>query len=677
MNLFDRQHAEDEIKRLTAEINRHNQLYHEEDAPQISDAEFDALVRQLEKLEAEHPDLIQPDSPSHKVGGAVKSEFKTAEHRVAMLSLSNAFENDEIEDFIARIKRFLGLDKMPEIICEPKIDGVSCSLTYENGALVQALTRGDGKTGEDITANIRTIKTIPHTLKGKNWPESVDIRGEVYMEGEDFEALNKQRVADDEKVFANARNAAAGSLRQLDSRVTQKRPLKFFAYALGHSSEKFSCHSEELESLRSWGLTTPPETHVFQDMKALLDNYQRMVEARYDLSFAVDGLVYKVNDKSLQQRLGFVARAPRWAIAHKFPAEQATTVLEDIQIQVGRTGVLTPVARLKPVHVGGVTVSNATLHNQDYIKERDIRIGDTVFVERAGDVIPKVVAPVAEKRPKGTEAYDFPTMCPACGSQAVRLEGEAAWRCMNKMNCPAQLEALLMHFVGRKQFDIDGLGEKQIQKFIGLGWLESPADIFHLQDYADEMRELEGYGDKSVDNLLAAIEASKTIALPRFVAALGIPLVGEQVATLLASRYASLDRLAQVARENVEELEAIDGIGPRLAESLLDFFVEEHNRELLRQLEQAGVVVEDYTAPQTADNPFKGKTVVLTGALEGMSRDEAKARLQTLGAKVSSSVSGKTDYVVAGAEPGSKLKKANELGVSVLDEAQFRQLMER
>ncbi|MBI1363013.1 MAG: NAD-dependent DNA ligase LigA [Proteobacteria bacterium] len=659
---------------LVAEVNRHNALYHTDDAPEISDDAFDKLFHELKALEAQYPHLIQADSPTKKVGGQTKRTFAEVAHRTAMLSLDNAFSREDVADFATRIQRILNLPEMPALVAEFKIDGLSCSLTYENGKLVRAVTRGDGQVGEDITANVKTIANIPHVLNGDSVPRSVDIRGEIYMTRADFESLNARQAAAEQKVFANPRNAAAGSVRQLDSSITASRPLKFFAYALGFTSEDvtFATHTDQLAALAAWGFTTVPDVQVFTDIERLYTWYEALGKRRYDLPYAIDGIVYKVNDLTLQKRLGFVARAPRWAIAHKFPAEQATTVLEGIDIQVGRTGVLTPVARLKPVGVGGVMVANATLHNEDYIAERDIRIGDTVFVERAGDVIPKVVSVVMPKRPEGAEPYIFPTACPACGTPTIRPEGEAAHRCPNHFDCPAQVEQALIHFVSKSAYDIDGLGEKQVVLFLKEGLVRTPADIFRLHEKRDRLLEMEGFGDKSVDNLLAAIEAARTVSLPRFISALGIPMVGAQVAQLIAARYTSLDALLAAIKNGTaaEELDNVDGIGPRIVENVLAYFTEPHNRHRLDDL-RAFVTPQDYVQKATRQTPFTGKTVVLTGTLSRMTRDEAKIRLQEAGAKVASSISTKTDILIAGEAAGSKLKKAAELGVAVMDEDAF------
>ena len=670
--------ARKRIETLRREVERHNRLYHEKDEPEISDAEYDKLFNELEKLEQEHPEFKDHSSPTQKVGAAV-SKREVVKHRVPMLSLSNGFSSDDITDFIDRIKRYLGRDDMPAVAAEYKIDGVSCSLRYDKGRLVQALTRGDGREGEDITQNVKTISNVPHKLNTDTPPESIDIRGEIFISRQDFEDLNKKQAENGEKVFANARNAAAGTVRQLDPAITARRPLRFFAYAMGYLSadKTFKTHTDQLDAFDAWGFTLVPDVKKFTSANELLEWYKKLTKERFNLDFAIDGIVYKVNDRDLQERLGYVARAPRWAIAHKFPAEQATTVLENIELQVGRTGVVTPVAKLAPVHVGGVTVSNATLHNEDYIRERDIRVGDTVFVERAGDVIPKVVRVVENKRPAGAKKYTFPNQCPACGHEIFRLEGEAAHRCVNSFGCSAQREAALEHFVGRNQFDIDGLGEKMLRLLMAKGFIKTPADIFLLHNHREDLIQLEGYGKKSIDNLLESIDARCTVSFQRFVAALGIPLVGGQVAGLLGSYWQSFAAFMEgsMTQKGREKNENIDGIGPRIAEGLYDYFREEKNRQQIKALFAAGVKAEDYKKPQTQKTtPLTGKTVVLTGTLS-ISRDEAKHKLAQVGAKVSSSLSGNTDYLIAGDKPGSKLKKAESLGVEVLDEEKLNTLL--
>jgi len=667
------------IRHLAELIRHHNDLYHTLDEPEISDSEYDELFRELEGLENRYPHLRQADSPTQKVGGATRAEvFASRPHRVPMRSLANAFTAEDVREFWARVEKFLSLDNGLEVVVEPKIDGVSLSLTYSGGVFSQALTRGDGEVGEDVTANVRTIAEVPATLRGAA-PALVEVRGEVYITEVDFQTLNAQQAETGGKLFANPRNAAAGSLRQLESSVTARRPLRFLAYAVGAYQGEGLAESETalVAQLASWGFATPT-LQTAASVEELNGIYAQWLAGRHTrVPYAIDGLVYKVNSKGYQKRLGELARTPRWAIAHKFPPEQATTTVLAITVQVGRTGKLTPVAKLAPVHVGGVTVTNATLHNEDYVTQRDIRVGDTVFVERAGDVIPKVVSVVEGKRPPGTLPFTFPHTCPSCHSPAMRVEGEADWRCINHYSCPAQLEAQLIHFVSRGCFDIDGLGERQIQLFIAENLLQTPADIFTLGEHAATLRRWEGFGEKSVANLVAAIEKAKTISLPRFVAALGVPLVGETTAADLARHYPTWPELfaALTAEDAATTLTAIDGVGPKVASSLAQFFANSHNVRLVESLVANGVRVRPHTRA-AAQGAFTGKTVVLTGTLATLSREEAKARLLAQGAKVTGSVTSKTDMVIAGAEPGGKLKSAHQLGIPVLDEAAFRALLQ-
>jgi DNA ligase (NAD+) len=683
-----------EMQTLAAEIRHHNERYYTHDDPEISDADYDKLVRKLEQLEAAHPHLKLPDSPTLKVGAKIESArqagFKTGRHLVPMRSLANAFSQDEVADFLDRIIKFLRLEQAPDLVIEPKIDGVSLSLTYQNGTLIRALTRGDGETGEDVTANVKTIASIPQTLRlhpgvalmsahdmrdrdTRPLPSLCEIRGEVYMEHADFQKLNEQQAERGGKVFANSRNGAAGSLRQLDPAVTARRPLKFLAYAFGAlEGEAFKTHAGELKALKAWGFTIPG-VGAATNLGHLMQAWQNRRDHRYDLPYAIDGLVYKVNDLALQQRLGELARSPRWAIAHKFPPEQATTLLESIEVQVGRSGKITPVAKLKPVHVGGVTVTNATLHNQDYISQRDIRPGDMVFVERAGDVIPQVVKPADADPKRPNPPFRFPHNCPACGTPLVRELEAADWLCPNTTACPAQKQAFLEHFVGRGAFDIDGLGEKQLALFQREGLLKAAADIFHLAGHADKLRTFEGYGDKSVTNLLAAIEAAKQPTLARFLIALGIPGVGEATATDLAHHFKTWEALeAILARPEAEaRLTNIQGIGPIVAHNILTHLCEPHTRRLVADLLSAGVRPRTSLPPPHHRGFFSDKTVVLTGTLQAMSRDEAKSRLTGQGAKVTNSVTSNTDFLITGADPGSKLKNAQKLGVKVLEEEEF------
>ncbi len=678
---LDEAAAEAELARLAREIAHHDRLYHQQDAPAISDADYDALVRRNRAIEARFPALTRPDSPSLRVGAAPAEAFGKVVHPVPMLSLDNAMEAEAVVEFLARIRRFLNLaaDAPVDLMAEPKIDGLSCALRYEAGLLVSGATRGDGTTGEDITANVRTIRDIPQRLDAKDPPPVLEVRGEVFMELKEFQALNERRAKEELPLFANPRNAAAGSVRQLDSTITASRRLRFFAYGWGAAEPPIGgSYQGFLDMLAGMGLRVNPLNRLCRNAEDLLAYHDEIGGRRAGLGYDIDGVVYKVNDLKLQQRLGFVGRAPRWAIAHKFPAQQAVTVVDDIVVQVGRTGALTPVALLAPITVGGVVVGRATLHNQDYIEEKDIRVGDQVVIQRAGDVIPQVVEVVLDRRPADAAPYVFPEHCPECGSLAVRPPGEAVRRCTGGLICPAQMEGRLEHVVGRDAFDIEGLGKKQVPQLIEAGLLKSPADIFRLaSDSArlEALAGLEGWGQKKIENLVAAIEARRRVPLDRFILALGIRFIGEANARLLARHYATLDawRRAMLAvaagdEEARAELADIDGIGPKLVEAISEFFQERHNLEALDDL--AGeVTVEAVEAPAKGGSPLAGKTVVFTGSLERMTRAEAKSLAEQLGAKVAGSVSGKTDYVVLGADAGSKAKKAAELGVATLDEA--------
>jgi DNA ligase (NAD+) len=658
--------AANRLMRLAKEIAHHNRLYHDNDAPEISDADYDALVRENAALEGEYPHLVRSDSPSKAVGAAPTSALAKVTHAKPMLSLDNAFADDEVTEFVARVRRFLNLseDAPVALTAEPKIDGLSCSLRYENNVLVQAATRGDGSVGEDVTPNVRTISDVPQTLQG-NAPAIFEIRGEVYMAKDDFAALNERLAGT--RVFANPRNAAAGSLRQKDAGVTASRPLRFLAHGWGEASAlPGDTQYDVMRAIESWGVPVS-DMLVSAETDGALAQYRKIEALRADLPFDIDGVVYKVDRLDWQARLGFVAKAPRWAIAHKFPAERAETTLEAIDIQVGRTGKLTPVGRLTPVTVGGVVVSNVTLHNRDEIARLGVRPGDRVVVQRAGDVIPQIV----DNLTRGIERliYTFPDHCPECASEAVAEEGEVDVRCTGGLICPAQRIERLKHFVSRAALDIEGLGEKTIVEFFGLGWLHSPADIFRLKSHRDELLTREGWKEKSVDNLLAAIEAKRAPDPARFLFGLGIRHVGRVTAKDLVKAFGTVERVAEVSQspDAQGELSGIDGIGPVVAEALIDFFHEEHNR-----------VVWDDLLHQVAPPPYvsnvrasavSGKTVVFTGTLETMSRDEAKAQAEALGAKTSGSVSARTDLVVAGPGAGSKLKKAAELGIEVIDEA--------
>jgi DNA ligase (NAD+) len=672
--------AEAELAWLAAELARHDRLYHQADAPEISDADYDALQHRNAAVEAQFPDLVRPDSPRFRVGAPPAEAFGKVEHKVPMLSLDNAMDEAAVHEFLARIRRFLNLaaDAPVDMVAEPKIDGLSCAVRYENGLLVRGATRGDGSVGEDITANVRTIRDIPQRLLGAP-PPVLEVRGEIFMELDKFTALNARREADGLALFANPRNAAAGSVRQLDSKITAARRLRFFAYGWGEAEPAITgTYSGFLDRLKAAGLRVNPLTRHCTSATALLAYHAEVAERRATLGYDIDGVVYKVDDLRLQQRLGYVGRAPRFAIAHKFPAQQAITQIREIKVQVGRTGALTPVAELEPITVGGVVVRRATLHNEDYILDKDIRIHDFVVIQRAGDVIPQVVEVVLDRRPADAIPYVFPDHCPDCGSQAVRPEGEAVRRCTGGLVCPAQVEARLEHVVGRDAFDIEGLGKKQVPQLHEAGLLRTPADLFRLiTDPArrERLEALEGWGTRKIEKLAAAIEARRTLPLDRFILALGIRFIGEANAKLLARHYGSLEgwktaMLAVAAGDDQAkaELSDIDGIGPRLVEAIAEFFAEAHNLEALDDL-ASEVTVEPTAAPAASASPFAGKTLVFTGSLEQMTRAEAKALAEQLGAKVAGSVSKKTDFVVLGADAGSKAKKAAELGVATLDEA--------
>jgi DNA ligase (NAD+) len=681
--------AVDELTRLADEIAAHDIRYHQQDDPTISDADYDALKQRNAAIEARFPHLIRENSPSLRVGAARSEQFSPVEHGVPMLSLDNAFSDEDTAEFDARVRRFLRLgDEEVAYTAEPKIDGLSCSIRYEKGELVQAATRGDGRVGEDVTANVRTIGEIPKRLKGAGWPDVIEIRGEVYLGHEEFEALNEAAAAANQKTYANPRNAAAGSLRQIDPKITAARPLRFFAYAWGLISGPFAdTQWEALAKLKEWGFQTTPQSRCVKGVEGLLDAYREMEALRPHLGFDIDGVVYKVDRLDWQGRLGFVSRAPRWGVARKFPAQQARTILEAIDIQVGRTGALTPVARLTPVTVGGVVVTNATLHNADEIARLDVRVGDTVILQRAGDVIPQIVSVVMDERPKPEPApYEFPHICPCPLKTEIVRETTASGaetvvrRCSGEFACPFQKLAHLRHFVSRRAFDIEGLGEKQLVAFHERGWLNSPADIFRLHERRDELLATEGYGEVSVRNLLAGIEARRTIALDRFIYGLGIRHIGETTATVMARGYhtadaflAAMDKVADRDPEAVEELDAMDQIGDAVIEAAASYFAEDHNRALVQDLRRE-LSIQDAELPK-ADTAVAGKTVVFTGALERMTRDEAKAQAERLGAKVSGSVSKKTDIVVAGRGAGSKLKTAAELGVQVMTEDEWLALV--
>ena len=682
--------AKAELARLADLLGRANAAYHTQDAPDLSDAEYDRLKRRNQAIEERFPGLKRADSPSDKVGAAPAEGFGKVRHDVAMLSLGNAFEDEDVVDFDARIRKYLGLPSGTPLAftAEPKIDGLSLSLRYENGDLVQAATRGDGAVGENVTANARTIDTIPTRIEGA--PALLEVRGEVYMRHDDFDALNARQTANGGKTFANPRNAAAGSLRQLDAEITRARPLAFFAYAWGALSAPLAeTQFQAIERLKAFGFDTNPLTTLCDGPQEMIAHYRKIEEQRATLGYDIDGVVYKVNDLALQDRLGFRSTTPRWAIAHKFPAELAWTRLEDITIQVGRTGALSPVARLHPVTVGGVVVSNATLHNEDYIKGldskgarirdgKDIRVGDWVQVYRAGDVIPKIADVDLGKRPEDARAYVYPTTCPECGSDAIREEGDAVRRCTGGLICPAQAVEKLKHFVSRAAFDIDGLGAKQVEQFYADGWIAEPADIFTLKTrYGSGMQQLknrEGWGEKSADKLFQAIEDKRKIPLSRLIFALGIRHVGEAASNLIAQHYGSWTAFEAAMGHAKsgdgpawDDLIGVDGVGQVMAQSLVSTFAQEAERASIDRL-VAELSVQDVARPDTEGSPVAGKTVVFTGTLEKMTRAEAKARAERLGAKVSGSVSAKTDILVAGPGAGSKAKKAADLGIQTLDE---------
>jgi DNA ligase (NAD+) len=683
--------AKAELKRLAAEIAGHDVRYHQHDAPAISDAAYDALRRRNEQIEARFPHLVREDSPSRRVGSAPQDKFGKIRHRVPMLSLANAFADEDVEDFLARVRRFLNLgeEAVVEVTAEPKIDGLSVSLRYEDGSLVQAATRGDGAEGENVTANAFTISDIPRQLAGKV-PAVLEVRGEIYMSHKDFAALNEKQSQAGERLFANPRNAAAGSLRQLDPATTAARPLRFFAYAWGEAPDlPGETQYDAVMAFKRMGLPVNPLMVICRSAADLLAHYRAIEAQRASLGYDIDGVVYKVNRLDWQERLGFVSRSPRWAIAHKFAAEQATTILEKIEIQVGRTGALTPVARLAPVTVGGVVVSNATLHNEDEIARKDIREGDTVVIQRAGDVIPQVVSVVVEKRPAHAKPYRFPQVCPVCQSHAEREvrdggKTDAVRRCTGGLICPAQRVERLKHFASRNAFDIDGLGDKIIETFYHDGLITSPAEIFTLEERdaaaLKKLKDREGWGPASVANLFGSIAARRQVALDRFIFALGIRHVGETTARVLARAYGSAEHFrdqmmaaAPQAGEAWEELTALDGIGAVVAEAIVQFFGEAHNVTVVNDL-LGEVSPQPLEAVQVS--PVSGKTVVFTGTLERMTREEAKAMAERLGAKVAGSVSKKTDLVVAGPKAGSKLKDAEKYGVQVIDEDAWFRLVE-
>lgn len=660
---------------LREQLNWHGYRYYVLDDPEIPDAEYDRLFRELRELETAHPELIAPDSPTRRVGAAPLAAFQTVRHAVPMLSLDNAFTAEEVADFDRRVRqRLADVAAAIQYAAEPKLDGLAVSLHYENGVLVRGATRGDGYTGEDITANLRTVRTVPLRLLATGWPRVLEVRGEVFMPRAGFERWNAQARARGDKPFANPRNAAAGSLRQLDPRVTAERPLDWFCYGVGAVEEGKlpDRHSAVLERLQTWGLRVCPEWRVVEGLAGCLAYHRDILERRERLPYEIDGVVYKVDRLDWQQELGFVARAPRWAIAHKFPAQEELTVVEAIEVQVGRTGAITPVARLRPVFVGGVTVTNATLHNADEVARKDVRVGDTVRVRRAGDVIPEVVGVLLDRRPLDTPAFAMPETCPVCGSRIVRLEGEAVARCIGGLYCRAQLQEAIRHFASRRALDIEGLGDKLVEQLVERNLVRNPADLYGLD--AATLAGLERMGAKSAAKLIEALERSKNTTLARFLYALGIREVGEATALALAGHFGTLEALMAAEEERLQQ---VPDVGPVVAAAIRAFFQEPHNQAVIARLRSAGVRWPEGEIKRAIEEPLAGKTFVLTGTLESLTRDEASDRLRALGAKVGGNVSRKTDYVVAGRDPGSKLDKARELGVTVLDEAGLLTLLER
>ena len=660
------------VEKLRKEINYHNYRYYVLDDPEITDAEFDRLMRELEQLEAKYPELITSDSPTQRVGAQPLKQFAEVRHEIPMLSLANAFSDGEVDDFDRRGRERLGVSQL-EYSVEPKLDGLAISLLYEDGMLSRGATRGDGTTGEDVTLNVRTIDAIPLRLLGDDYPPLLEVRGEVIMTKAGFEALNEQQRKNDAKLFANPRNAAAGSLRQLDPRITSTRPLSFFSYGVGRVSHNYlpQRHSKIMQQLKAWGLPINPENRVVKGAKGCLEYYRDLLAKRDSLPYDIDGVVYKVERVEQQQQLGFVSRAPRWALAHKFPAQEEMTTLLGIDVQVGRTGALTPVARLEPVHVGGVTVSNATLHNQDEIERLDARIGDTVIVRRAGDVIPQIVGIVLGRRQGRPHRYHLPESCPVCGSPTTRLQGEAVTYCTGGLYCAAQRKQAIKHFASRRAMDIDGLGDKLVEQLVDERLVNDIADLYQLS--VEQIAGLERMAEKSATNLVKAIDKSRNTTLARFLYALGIHNVGETTAQTLARHFGTLEAIMHA---DEAQLQAVPDIGPVVAKSIIEFFKEKHNQAVIRKLTKVISWPEVKVKP-AKEQPLQGKTFVLTGTLSEMTRDEAKAALQALGAKVSGSVSKNTDYVVVGDNPGSKADKAEALGIEMLDEKALLKILKQ
>jgi len=668
--------SQDIIKQLASlkiTISEYNYQYYVLDNPSVPDSEYDRQMKALQAIELKYPELLTGDSPSQKVGDMPLPEFEQVTHELPMLSLDNAFDKESFLAFEKRMQDRLKNDAEISYSCEPKLDGLAVSLLYEHGILVRGATRGDGRVGENITANVRTIRNIPLTLRGVNYPQRLEVRGEVIMTRDGFVKLNKTQVEQDKKVFANPRNAAAGSLRQLDSRITAKRPLLFFSYSLGLvENEQYplaDSHSARLKQLSDWGLPLSKELQVAQGAQACLDYYLHLGDIRDSLNYDIDGVVFKADNIELQQKLGFVARAPRWAIAHKFPAQEEMTVVQDVEFQVGRTGAITPVARLEPVFVGGVTVSNATLHNADEIKRLGLKVGDTVIIRRAGDVIPQVVSVIVDKRPEDARNIVFPKMCPVCDSAIEKLEGEVVARCTGGLYCAAQLKESMKHFASRKAFDIDGLGDKIIEQLVDQKLVKTPADFFKLEFI--QISNLERMGEKSAANLIRSLEMCKQTTLPKFIYSLGIREVGEATAANLAAHYCELEAIKQA---NIDSLQEVSDVGAIVAQHVVNFFAEDHNIQVVDELLAAGIHWPKIEKSEVDSLPLTGQTFVLTGTLEQMDRNAAKAMLQSLGAKVAGSVSAKTSCVVAGEKAGSKLAKAEALGVKVLNEQEMMDL---
>ena len=659
------------IRTLRREIEDHNYHYHVLDEPKIADSVFDQLMHQLILLERDHPHLQTSDSPTQRVGGHPLSGFDEVVHAVPMLSLSNAFTDEQVRAFDRRCQEALEVTSITYLV-EPKLDGLAVSLRYESGSLVRAATRGDGSRGEDVTQNARTIRSIPLRLMGKRYPRVLEVRGEVYLPREGFNGLNDRQRSRNEKPYVNPRNAAAGSLRQLDAAITAQRPLEFFCHSLGvrEGGSSRAGHAETLAQLQSWGLRTNPQNQIVQGIESCLFAYQRLLDARDKLPYEIDGVVYKVNDLGEQTRLGSIARAPRWALAHKFPAEEALTFVRGIDIQVGRTGALTPVARLEPVFVGGVTVSNATLHNRDEIRRLDVCVGDQVVIRRAGDVIPELVSVVARERPDNAVTYEFPQHCPACGADVIADEGGVVIRCSAGLICKAQLSESIKHFSSRKAMDIEGLGSKLVKQLVDNNVINDVADLYQLD--VNALEELDRMGNKSATNLIASIDRSRQTTLARFLFGLGIPHVGESTAERLALHFGSVDALSTA---DATEVECVPDVGPAISSSIATFFAQDRHCEVIQRLRDGGVEWARPSARAATKTVLAGKTVVITGALKSMSRSEARQRLQDLGVRVTSSVSAKTTYLLAGTDPGTKLDKASALGVQVIDEEEFIKLV--